>query len=295
MHFAQQRLCCCGDAADNHDTSSPCHLPAQSSVRHTPLTRNSTRSLAMATFEEAIRRKQEELLATRKRKREVSDTIRTKDRELHGTADAVVPRFAWCQAVAALLENLGASSFESSPPSLSPELSSHTSCLLLLLELSDFCTDVVVSWAMGQGLPRKQATPTERLWDSDLRSNIAAGVEWLYILAPPHNVDLPKESLRLSRYVIEYRLFHWLVGQNCDSGVNPGNSQLIAEAVRSAPADLPVDLKEQLCIFFTRNDRATRYWITSFCDRWGIDIGRKLRAGENMHPEVMCRKESWLC
>ena len=44
-----------------------------------------------------------------------------------------------------------------------------------------------------------------------------------------------------------------------------------------------------------KNDRATRYWITSFCDRWGIDIGRKLRAGENMHPEVMCRKESWLC
>ena len=65
--------------------------------------------------------------------------------------------------------------------------------------------------------------------------------------------------------------------------------------VRCAPADLPVDLKEQFCIFFTQHDRATRYWITSFCDWWRIDIGRRLRPGENMHPEVMCRKESWLC
>jgi hypothetical protein len=276
---------------------SHCHLPAQSSFSHTPPTRNTTRSLAMPTFEEAIRRKQEELLATKKRKQEITQTIRSTDRELHATAGAVVPSFAWRQAVAVLLEQMGASSFESSPspPSLSPELSSHTSCLLLLLELSGFCTDVVVSWAMGQGLPRKQATSTELLWDTDRRSNIAAGVEWLYILAPPHNDDLPEESLRLSRYVIEYRLFHWLVGQNCDSGVSPGNSQLIAEAVRCAPADLPLDLKEKVCMFFTNNNRTTRYWTRSFCDRWGIDIGRRLRAGENMPPEVMDLKESWLC
>ncbi len=40
---------------------------------------------------------------------------------------------------------------------------------MLLLELSGFCTDVVVSWAMGQGLPRTHATPQEKLWDTELR------------------------------------------------------------------------------------------------------------------------------
>ena len=58
----------------------------------------------MPTLEEAIWRKQEELLATKKRKREITQTIRSTDRELHATAGAVVPSFAWRQAVAVLLE-----------------------------------------------------------------------------------------------------------------------------------------------------------------------------------------------
>ena len=246
----------------------------------------------MTTVTESILRKEDELLASRKRKRELSEAIKAKGKELNKADVGSTQEGAGSDTVAALLEQFGASSFESSPACIPPRLATYTSSLSMLFELSGFCTDVVVSWAMGQGLRRTHATPQEELWDAELRSKIAAGVEWLYILSPVDQDNHPKKTLRLSRYVIEYRLFHWLVSKNCDSGVNPGNSQLVVEAVRCAPASLPVDLKEQLCVFFTRNDRATRYWIQSFCGRWGVGMGRRLRPGENMLPEVMDQKAS---
>lgn len=248
----------------------------------------------MSTVTESILSKEDELLASRKRKRELSEAIKAKAKELKKTAEDSTKARAMSDTVAALLEQFGASSFESPPTSIPPRLAPYTSSLSMLLELSGFCTDVVVSWAMGQGLRRKHATPQEKLWDTELRSNIAAGVEWLYILSPLDQDDHPQKALRLSRYVIEYRLFHWLVSKNCDSGVNPQNSQLVVEAVRFAPASLPLDQKEQLRIFLTNNDRATRYWIRSFCGRWGVGMGRRLRPGENMPPHVMDQKASWL-
>lgn len=170
----------------------------------------------------------------------------------------------------------------------------------MLLELSGFCTtDVVVSWAMGQGRPQKQSIAVDQLCDTNIKSKIAAGVESLYILAPlDHVVSLPdaatQQILRLSRYVAKYKLFHWVIKQTCDSGVSPQNSRFVAEAVRIVPDGLPANLKEQSCNLFLNNDRATRYWVQRFCGRWEVDTGRRLRPGENMDPKVMESKESWL-
>ena len=138
--------------------------------------------------------------------------------------------------------------------------------------------------------------PIDQLWDTDARSEIAAGVEWLYILAPLVSLSdaVPKQTLRLSRYVTEYRLFHWLAEQNCSSGVNPANRQLIAEAVRSIPTCLPSNLEEHMRKFFLNEGRATRKWVKRFCGRWGVDPGRRLRPGENLAPKVLEDKESWL-
>jgi len=253
----------------------------------------------MATLSEQTLFRQEQLAGTRKRKRELTQAIKEKTKQLQRMAEASSVGGGGGQSVATLLEQIGASSFESSQPSLPPQLATHTSTLLMLLELSGFCTDVVVSWAMGQGRPQKQSMAVDQLWDTDIRSKIAAGVEWLYILAPlDHVVSLPdaapQQILRLSRYAAEHKLFHWVIKQNCDSGVSPQNSQLVAEAIRSVPAGLPTNLKEQFCNFFLSSDRATRYWVQSFCGRWGVDTGRRLRPGENMDPKVMESKESWL-
>ena len=251
-------------------------------------------SFGMASDDEHTLSLQKQLVESRKRVRELTEAIKAKTDELHQFTQ--VPSVGR-DNVASLLRKFGASSFESSQqPTLPPQLTTHTANLLLLLELSDFCSDAVVSWAIGQGNPRKRSMPIDQLWDTDARSEIAAGVEWLYILAPLVSLSdaVPKQTLRLSRYVTEYRLFHWLAEQNCSSGVNPANRQLIAEAVRSIPTCLPSNLEEHMRRFFLNEGRATRKWVKRFCGRWGVDPGRRLRPGENLGPKVLEDKESWL-
>jgi len=96
------------------------------------------------------------------------------------------------------------------------------------------------------------------------------------------------ESLRnqlygLGRYVVEYKLFHWLVAQNCDKGLEPRSRQLLAEAVRALPADMPAEERDELRTFFSENTRAVRHWVTSFSKRWDVKPGN-LGAGEVLEP-----------
>lgn len=65
----------------------------------------------MSTVTKSILCKEDELLASRKRKRELSEAIKAKAKELKKTAEDSTKERAVSDAVAALLEQFGASSF----------------------------------------------------------------------------------------------------------------------------------------------------------------------------------------
>ena len=170
----------------------------------------------------------------------------------------------------------------------------RTRVLLLLFELASPCIDIVVSYALGQGRGDQCRGSGLDEWSPDARSSIAAGVELLYVGAPFDMVvgllESPELQLQsLARYVVEYHLFHWLTGQNCDKGVAPRSGQVFAEAPKHLPAQAPLHLRQKMRKFFLSADRAARYWLVSFQQRWGVKI-RLLGAGEDLEPgQLECK------
>ena len=202
-----------------------------------------------------------------------------------------------------LLHEWGTNQQGQQEPAIPPELHGHIEVLVVLLELSGFCVDLVVSWVLGQGNPKKRQGSRFEVWDAEVRHAISAGVEWVYILAPLQvvvsamsNCD-PRLLYELSRFVIEYRLWHWLVKQNCEIGCAPKSSQIFDEVFRFANSQLatllPVALQEELNSFFQESNRAARYWLVSFRTRWDVKQG-KLNVGEDEPPQQLQNKESWL-
>ena len=175
-----------------------------------------------------------------------------------------------------------------------PQLAGHkmTAHVLALYELSGYSTDAVASWLLGQGKGRRGG----HRYDPETRDRMRTGVEWLYIRTPLQELEAPLTSIStdiglLGRYVVEYQLFHWLVKQNCDVGINPQTPQFLAEALRCMPSALPSAEKEKLRQLFEVSTRKTRKWITSFRTRWDIKDGM-LVPGEVLEPVVMQEKVS---
>ena len=90
--------------------------------------------------------------------------------------------------------------------------------------------------------------------------------------------------------------FSWLVKQNCELGVAPKSAQIFEEVLRLINAQfallLPAAVKEKLSSYYTEDNRAARYWLVSFRNRWGIDAG-KLAVGEEMEPQDLQSREPW--
>ena len=175
-----------------------------------------------------------------------------------------------------------------------PQLAGHKmkAHVLALYELSGYSTDAVASWLLGQGKGRRGG----HRYDPEARDRMRTGVEWLYIRTPLQELEAPLISNStdiglLGRYVVEYQLFHWLLKQNCDVGINPQTPQFLAEALRCMPSALPSAEKEKLRQLFEVSTRKTRKWITSFRTRWDIKDGM-LVPGEVLEPVVMQEKVS---
>ena len=171
--------------------------------------------------------------------------------------------------------------------------------LLLMFELSDLCEDVVVSYALGQGRQKKCRCRDLDPRSEDTRRNISAGVQHLYLGVPmPLVVALDeaqeKEMYIVCKYIIEYRLFHWLVLHNCEKGVTPGTTQLRAEACRHVPVGCPAKVREHLKSFFETPGRTMRKWVLSFKRRWDVKPGL-LDAGEDIEPGLLEEKATQLC
>ena len=187
-----------------------------------------------------------------------------------------------------------------------PELQEGVSRILLLMfELSGLCEDVVVSFSLGQGRQKKCRCSNLDHQSQETRQNISAGLQFLYLGVPMASVAAldraqEREMCMVSKYIIEYHLFHWLVLQNCEKGVTPSATQLRAEACRRVPVGCPEAVRQHLLNFFAKSGRTVRKWVLSFKRRWDVKPGL-LDAGEDIEPGLLENKASqlrlcvWFC
>ena len=180
----------------------------------------------------SLKRKEAELTAQAKRE---------KKRQKHSHGD---------NHIAKLLHKAGLTQLT---PKLAKPAMQLISDFLILYELCEFCDDVVVSYALGLGRPcRFQNHGYMDMWDVDLRSNIAAGfglvyqaLELSFLVA--NLANCPQKRLdSLCKYIIEYKLFLWMVELNCDKGVAPPILQLLAQATKFISILAPSATRESL-------------------------------------------------
>ena len=169
--------------------------------------------------------------------------------------------------------------------------------LLMLFELSDLCADVVVSYALGQGREAKHKCPDFDEWDPGVRQAISAAVYTLYNQVEFSHVVNALEGTEYSqkalcRYVVEYKVFHWAVEQNCGKGVSPSPRLVYETASRHVPAAAPQLIRQGMKGFFLSGRRAVRSWLLGFKKRWRGKIGN-LGAGEDLEPGLLEQKVPW--
>ena len=181
-------------------------------------------------------------------------------------------------------------------PKLAKPLMLLVSDLVILYELSEFCDEAVVSYILGLGRPsRFQGHGFTDMWDAGLRSNISAGFGLVY-----QSLDVPflvanlancaaKRLEALCKYIIEHKLFHWMVKNNCEQGVAPPILQLLLKAAQFIPVLAPLVIRDGLKQYFTKFDSTSYQWAASFRERWGLH-GGVLGAGEDVEPELLRAK-----
>ena len=195
--------------------------------------------------------------------------------------------------VAKILHDAG---FANTAPKLAKAVAPE---LLLLLEFSgihesevDFsATDVLTSYVLGQGRPQQCRNHAfTDVWDKDVRANISAGAELLFIHAddsqviPGQSKGSDSQMTRLAKYVIEYRLFFWLVKQSCIKGVLPGPSNLMTQAAEFIPGWIPDHIRIGLRTYFLNSVSTTaRHWVESFKERWDVETATN-ETGQDVDP-----------
>ena len=164
----------------------------------------------------------------------------------------------------------------------------HAFPILRLMELTGRNSETVASWVMGQGRPERCRDTAFNLWDAEVRRHIIAGIQSVYFRAPLESIAYALDSghnevYAASKYVMEWRLFHWLVEQTCDRGVAPGSFDMFAAATRFIPDKAPAGVQDALRGPLSEGNRTAYAWLASFRQRWGGTKG-KLPTGEDDAP-----------
>jgi hypothetical protein len=171
--------------------------------------------------------------------------------------------------------------------------------LLMLLELADCNADVVASYALGQGRIEAYAGSGLDPHDYTVRQAIASAVHSLHLAAAEnlmvdytyvHGNDFDMQSL--GRYVVEHKVFTWLLEQNCKKGSNPGGGLVREMASKFVSNRLPLHIQHGMRNLFLSGGRLGRYWLTSFKKKWDAKIGH-LGIGVDLDPAILEQKEPW--
>lgn len=172
--------------------------------------------------------------------------------------------------------------------------------LLMLLELAGADADIVTSFALGQGRLLQCSPSGLDQHDHTVREAISGAVASMHLASPDsfmvdasyvHGKDSEIQSL--GRYVVERKLWTWLLEQNCSRGVSPGAGLVREMASKFIPDQLPSHIRHVLKSLFLSGSRAGRYWVVSFQKRWDAKMGG-LGIGVDLEPEVLEQKEPWL-
>eukprot|EP00435_Cladocopium_sp_Y103_P035033 s121_g9.t1 len=82
-----------------------------------------------------------------------------------------------------------------------------------------------------------------------------------------------RDQILAARYVLEYKLFHWLYYQNTVQGVAPTRSQLVEKAQAFIPESMNVKGQERMRSLVAGKPRAQRKWLARFRKHWGARLG----------------------
>ena len=162
-------------------------------------------------------------------------------------------------------------------------------------------TDVLTSYVLGQGRPQQCRNHSfTDVWDKDVRANIGAGAELLFIHAddslviPGQGNSSDPQMTRLAKYIIEYKLFFWLLKQNCSKGVLPAPSNLMMQASEFIPGMVPDRIRTGLRRYFLSSESTTaRHWMESFKERWGVEAAIA-ETGQDVDPDIGDFQVPWL-
>lgn len=121
--------------------------------------------------------------------------------------------------------------------------------------------------------------------EASLSNSLASAIEDAYLQVPFETIvgllDSPtcprhrRDLFAAGRFIVETQLYTWLLAQN-KKGVAPGRQQLVAEACRLTPKDLPHDVAAMLEQYWKGNGRARsqRKWLRRFRFEHGLQLGR---------------------
>lgn len=103
-----------------------------------------------------------------------------------------------------------------------------------------------------------------------------APVDWLLsLLREPENAQSRKAMLNCGKFVVGWGLAQWTRSMNMDRGLAPLRCQLVQQAVRLIPPDLPDSLREAMSDHFqcVQDGRLQRRWLAAWRKRWRCKIG----------------------
>ena len=151
--------------------------------------------------------------------------------------------------------------------------------VLTMFQLADHDPQVPADFLHGHGRKRRRVHVAGSILDTrtaveDLYLGTEAA-ELVDLLTP--RPDCPAWQacqVEAARYVVDHRLFHWLLQQNCEKGVAPTTRALLGQLPLQLPVSLDVGLRGMLLQGLSTHCLAGRQWACRWRSRWGVRLGR---------------------
>ncbi len=157
----------------------------------------------------------------------------------------------------------------------------------LVYKFAGQAADVTLDYVRGRGQPQcKTVELTAEQAQSVLREVSSASLQ----AAVPSCKIL--EAVLAARYVVEHRLYAWVLEQNCNFGVAPARAQMIQQALLRVPSGLCATARQAVQVGLTGAARTQRKWLARFRARWGARLG-VLKIEDYVSVEEARRKAPW--